>query len=142
MCTILVYQYCDRQVQEIPLYLQIKNQSYFPVFPTVLGNMSISHFFANPDVVRTCCLVWFQMVEKILCSFCVDGDFIHFRCWANTKVPRSGRLSMSSSVKTETNCWSRMFAFVVASWCRNPSRLQGEHKYTRGSQEPVLFTWL
>ena len=32
----------------VPLYLQIKNQSYFPVFPTVLGNMSISRFFANP----------------------------------------------------------------------------------------------
>jgi hypothetical protein len=24
-------------------------------------------------------------------------------------------------VKTEANCWLRMFAFVVASWCRNPS---------------------
>jgi hypothetical protein len=33
----------------VPLYLQIKNQSYFPVFPAVLGNMSISRFFANPD---------------------------------------------------------------------------------------------
>jgi hypothetical protein len=31
--------------------LQIKNQSYFPVFPAVLGNMSISRFFANPDFV-------------------------------------------------------------------------------------------
>ena len=40
-------------------------------------------------------------------------------------IPRSGRLSMSSSVKTEANCWLRMFAFVVASWCRNPSRLSG-----------------
>jgi hypothetical protein len=27
-------------------------------------------------------------------------------------IPRSGRLSMSSSVKTEANCWLRMFAFV------------------------------
>ena len=33
------------------VYLQIKNQSYFPVFPAVLGNMSISRFFANPDFV-------------------------------------------------------------------------------------------
>jgi hypothetical protein len=40
-------------------------------------------------------------------------------------IPRSGRLSMSSSVKTEANCWLRMFAFVVVSWCRNPSRLSG-----------------
>ena len=32
---------------------------------------------------------------------------------------------MSSSMKTEANCWLRMFAFVVASWCRNPSRLTG-----------------
>jgi hypothetical protein len=32
--------------------LQIKNQSYFPAFPAVLGNMSISCFFANPDLKR------------------------------------------------------------------------------------------
>jgi hypothetical protein len=29
--------------------LQIKNQSYFPVFPAVLGNISSSRFFANPE---------------------------------------------------------------------------------------------
>jgi hypothetical protein len=37
------------------------------------------YFYANFfkelswDVVRTCCLVRFQMLEKILYSFCVDG---------------------------------------------------------------------
>jgi hypothetical protein len=33
--------------------LQIKNQSYFPVFPAVLGNMSISRFFALMDIGLT-----------------------------------------------------------------------------------------
>ena len=40
-------------------------------------------------------------------------------------IPSSGRLSMSSSVQIEANCWLRMFAFVVVSWCRNLSRLSG-----------------
>ena len=55
------------------------------------------------------------MLEEILYS-CVDGDFFISGVGL---IPRSGRLSMSSSVKTEANCWLRMFAFVVASWCRN-----------------------
>ena len=57
------------------------------------------------------------MLEEILYSFCVDGDFFISGVGL---IPRSGRLSMSSSVKTEAN-W--MFAFVVVSGCRNPSRL-------------------
>jgi hypothetical protein len=44
----------DRNIKKItvPSYLQIKNQSYFPVFPAVLGNMSISsRFFTNPGFI-------------------------------------------------------------------------------------------
>jgi hypothetical protein len=42
-----MYRYHLSQLVHVPLYLQIKNQSYFPVFLAVLGNMSISRFFAN-----------------------------------------------------------------------------------------------
>ena len=43
------------QVHVPLLQLQIKNQSYFPVFPAVLGNMTNSRFFANPGKICRYC---------------------------------------------------------------------------------------
>jgi hypothetical protein len=64
----------------------VSTMYYFPVFPTVLGNMSISHFFANPDYTHHILTVFIiiYIENSILWMHLIE--IVNYRFWLLSKL--------------------------------------------------------
>ena len=76
--TLFAANKCTMCTGSCTINLKINNQSYFPVFPAVLGNMSISCFFANPADSSAFHSRWLLLL-KIEISWIVHCCFISSR---------------------------------------------------------------